>query len=83
MLERNCINNLVQQYLKGEITFDKAIDEAILVCLSALQQTDSKMALLRIPGEITVASFQAAFRAVSEKTTQSPSGINLESTCKR
>ena len=69
MLERNSINNLVQQYLKGEITLDEAIDEAIQSWLSAQQQIDSKMTLPRTPVEITVTDSQAAFKSVSEKTT--------------
>ena len=34
------------------------------------------MTLSRIPGEMSIADFQAAFKVVSEKTTLSPSGMH-------
>jgi len=76
MLEGNGTNDLVQQFLKGESTLDEAVDKAIHAWLSILQQTAGKMTLPRIPGEISIADFQAAFKAVSEKTTSSPLGMH-------
>ena len=38
--------------------------------------TAGRMTLPRIPGEISVAYFQAAFKAVSKKTTLLPSGLH-------
>jgi len=67
MLEGNDTNDLVQQYLKKEITLDEAVNKAIQTWLSALYQTTSNMTLPRIPGGISTADFQAAFKAVPEK----------------
>ena len=53
------------------------MDEAIHAWLSALQQTAGRMTFPRIPGEISIVDFQPAFKAVSEKTTLSPSGLHF------
>jgi len=80
-MECNDTNDLGQQYMKGEITPDEAVDEDIHACLIALQQIAEKMTLPMISGEISPVDFQAAFKAVSKKTTSSLSDMHY-STCK-
>ena len=68
-------NDLADQYLQGDIPLDEAVDEAIQAWLSAVQQTRSRMTLPPMDNTILREDFQAAFKAVTERTTSSPSGI--------
>ena len=69
-------NDIIKAIRDGTLGLTEATDEAIQAWLSALKQTGSQMTLPRITGAISVEEFQSAFKAVSEKTTSSPSGLH-------
>ncbi|KAL7524523.1 hypothetical protein ACHAXR_002911 [Thalassiosira sp. AJA248-18] len=78
-------SDLVDDLIDGSISINEATDEAIQAWISAVQQThsehtintsDGSIPIPRISGAITPSDFQAAFKAVSEKTTSSPSGLH-------
>ena len=76
LLENHGTNDLVDQYLRGDIPLDEAVDEAIQAWLSAVQQTKNRMTLPPMDNTISRENFQAAFKAVSERTTSLPSGFH-------
>ncbi|KAL7536722.1 hypothetical protein ACHAWF_007008 [Thalassiosira exigua] len=70
-------NDLVDDLHKGKITLSEATDEVILAFVRALQETASKVKLPPVTGEVGLReAYQAAYRAVSEKTTSSPAGLH-------
>ena len=68
--------DLLDEILSGSISLDLAADEVLRAWLLALQQTDEEKALPPITGSISKEEFQAAFKAVSEHTSSSPSGMH-------
>ena len=79
LIERSESNDLIDAIRSGEISPEHATDEYIQAWLSALQQTATKtdeMNLPKIDGFISPEKFQAAFKAVKERTTSSPSGLH-------
>ena len=72
-------NSFMDSICDGTLTVDGAVDETIHAWLSALQQTATNLRdakLPTLPSRITPSDFQAAFKAVSERTTSSPSGLH-------
>ena len=76
LIEQHGTNDLVDDLIEGRMNIDEVADEAIQAWLSAVQQTASEMKLPRMTGEIPVDEFQAAFKAVDEHTSSSPSGLH-------
>ncbi|KAL7502579.1 hypothetical protein ACHAXN_000520, partial [Cyclotella atomus] len=68
--------DLLQEVMDGTISLDDAADEVITAWIRALKQTDEERALPPITGSISTTEFQAAFKAVSEHTSSSPSGLH-------
>ena len=69
-------NNLVNQLLSRVLPLSEVTDKAIKTWLNIVQQTVVKMIQTIIHGAISVAEFQAAFKAVKEHTTSSPSSLH-------
>ena len=78
MQELRCNNglDLLQEVLDGSISIDDATDETIAAWIRAVKQTEQEKNLPPITGKITKEQFQGAFKAVSEKTSSSPSGLH-------
>jgi len=76
ILQNYGTSDLVNQSLSGEIKFDDAVNEAIKAWMSAVQQTRKRMAFPPMSDGISTEDFQAAFKAVPEKTTASPSDLH-------
>lgn len=55
---------------------EDATDEVVAAWIRSLQQTEAEKALPPITGSITKEEFQSAFKAVSEHTSSSPSGLH-------
>jgi hypothetical protein len=75
LLPNHC-TDLLDEVLSGSISIDSAADEVLKAWLLALKQTDAEKALPPITGSISKDEFQAAFKAVSEHTSSSPSGLH-------
>jgi hypothetical protein len=68
--------DLLQEVLDRIVSLDEAADEVVTAWIRALKQTDEERALPPITGSVSASEFQAAFKAVSEHTSSSPSGLH-------
>jgi hypothetical protein len=68
--------DLLQEVLDGAISIDNATDEVVAAWIRSLQQTEAEKALPPITGSISKEEFKSAFKAVSEHTSTSPSGLH-------
>ena len=76
MIDNYGTNDMIEALRRGELTIPEATDEAIQAWISALNQTGGKITNLPpVIGEFTTDNLQSAFKAVDEKTTSSPSGV--------
>ncbi len=76
LIDNDGINDIVDAIKSGKKSVNTATDEAINAWTSALLQTAEKMKLPPITGEISPDDLQSAYKAVSEKTSSSPSGLH-------
>ena len=68
--------DLLQEVLDGTIPIPDATDEFITAWIHSIKQTEEEKTLPPITGNITPQQFQDAFKAVSEQTSSSPSGLH-------